>query len=93
MGSIDDNKSGGSYAYRSSKAAQNMISKSLAVDLAPSKIIILMLHPGWVQTDMGTSIAPTTPQQSVSGMLEVIKGSDQSQSGAFINFAGKVLPW
>ncbi|XP_017461160.1 PREDICTED: C-factor-like, partial [Rhagoletis zephyria] len=54
MGSIDDNKSGGSYAYRSSKAAQNMISKSLSVDLAPSKIIILALHPGWLQMDMGT---------------------------------------
>lgn len=93
MGSIDDNKSGGSYAYRSSKAAQNIISKSLSVDLAPSKIIILALHPGWVQTDMGTKIAPTTPQESVRGLLDVIQKADQSQSGAFISFAGKVLPW
>ena len=93
MGSIDDNKSGGSYAYRASKAAQNMISKSLTVDLAPSKIIILCLHPGWVQTDMGTMSAPITTLTSVSGLLDVIQKSDLSQSGQFINYAGKVLPW
>lgn len=93
MGSIDDNKSGGSYAYRSSKAAQNMLSKSLSVDLAPSKIIILALHPGWVQTDMGTKSAPITPLTCVTGLLDVIHKSDLSQSGAFINYAGKVLPW
>lgn len=93
MGSIDDNGSGGSYSYRSSKAALNMISKSLSVDLAPSKIIILALHPGWVQTDMGSKNAPITTLTSVTGLLDVIAKSDASKSGAFINYAGKVLPW
>ena len=93
MGSIDDNKSGGSYSYRSSKAALNIISKSLAVDLHSSQIIILALHPGWVQTDMGTVNALITPTTSVTGMLDVIQKSNLSQSGSFINYAGKNIPW
>jgi NAD(P)-dependent dehydrogenase (short-subunit alcohol dehydrogenase family) len=53
MGSIDDNGSGGYYAYRASKAALNMLNKSLAIDLARNSIISVVIHPGWVQTDMG----------------------------------------
>ena len=52
MGSIEDNASGGRYAYRSSKAAVNMVMKSLAIDLAPRGITCLVVHPGWVRTDM-----------------------------------------
>ncbi len=68
MGSIDDNTSGGRYAYRSSKAALNMVTKSLAVDLAPRGISAIVLHPGWVQTDMGGSNASTSVEKSVAGM-------------------------
>ncbi|MBC6963016.1 MAG: SDR family NAD(P)-dependent oxidoreductase, partial [Nitrosomonas sp.] len=53
MGSIADNQRGGSYIYRSSKAAVNTVVKSLAIDLQPRGIIAVLLHPGWVQTDMG----------------------------------------
>src|SRR5260370_42002853 len=53
MGSIALNNSGGSYAYRSSKAGLNMIVKTLAVDLAPRHICVLALHPGWAATEPG----------------------------------------
>ena len=53
MGSIDDNTSGGSYIYRTTKTALNMVMKSLSIDLKPYGIAVLTLHPGWVLTDMG----------------------------------------
>ena len=58
VGSIADNSSGGSYIYRSSKTALNMAVKSLSLDLSGKGVICLMLHPGWVQTDMGGASAP-----------------------------------
>jgi NAD(P)-dependent dehydrogenase (short-subunit alcohol dehydrogenase family) len=53
MGSLADNTSGGAYAYRSSKAAVNMVMRSLAIDLAPRGIACVVINPGWVLTDMG----------------------------------------
>src|SRR5512147_222039 len=53
MSSIGHNTSGGSYVYRSSKAALNAVMRSLSVDLKPKNIIVVLLHPGWVRTDMG----------------------------------------
>src|SRR5690606_12457509 len=66
MGSISDNQRGGSYLYRSSKAAANMVIKSLAIDLQSHGITSILLHPGWVQTDMGGPGALISPKQSVS---------------------------
>ena len=53
MGSISDNSSGGSYAYRSTKAALNSVMVCASHDLKPKGIAAIMLHPGWVRTDMG----------------------------------------
>lgn len=53
MGSMDDNSGGGSYIYRSSKAALNAVGVSAARDLGGRGIKVALLHPGWVQTDMG----------------------------------------
>jgi NAD(P)-dependent dehydrogenase (short-subunit alcohol dehydrogenase family) len=91
MGSIDDNESGGSYAYRMSKAALNMFTKSFSIDLP--EIITLCLHPGWVQTKMGGASAPTSPETSVSGMLSVISGAKKSESGHFFDFEGDPVHW
>lgn len=52
MGSLDDNTSGGTYAYRASKAALNQVTKSLTIDLEPQGITVALLHPGWVRTDI-----------------------------------------
>lgn len=91
MGSIADNTSGGSYAYRASKSALNMIHKSLTVDHA--WLTSAVIHPGWVQTNMGGSSAPTTTEHSVNGIWKVIEGLSLKDSGIFKTFEGKVLPW
>jgi len=93
MGSIDDNTSGGRYAYRSSKAALNMVTKSLAVDLAPRGISAIVLHPGWVQTDMGGSNASTSVEKSVAGMREVIERVKLKDSGKFYAYDGQEVLW
>ena len=93
MGSIDDNTSGGSYLYRSSKTAVNMAMKSLAIDLQPTGISAVTLHPGWVQTDMGGSNALINARQSVSGMRVVIENLTLANSGKFIAYDGKEIAW
>lgn len=93
MGSIADNGGGGHYIYRSSKTALNMVVKSLAVDLAGDGFIAAVLHPGWVQTDMGGPNALIDTNTSVKGMLKVIDGLNQQQSGGFYNYDGTVIPW
>jgi NAD(P)-dependent dehydrogenase (short-subunit alcohol dehydrogenase family) len=93
MGSIGDNTSGGSYAYRTSKAAVNMVTKSLSVDLAPRGIICIVMSPGWVRTDMGGPRGTLTPEESVKAMREVIAGLKPGDTGKFFNYNGKNYPW
>jgi NAD(P)-dependent dehydrogenase (short-subunit alcohol dehydrogenase family) len=91
MGSIADNSSGGSYAYRSSKTALNMINKCLAVE--NEWLTTIVVHPGWVKTDMGGSGAPVEPEESASGIWKVVHGLKKSDTGSFFDFRGKSLPW
>ena len=93
MGSIDDNTSGESYSYRSSKCAVNMVMKSLSIDLKPYGISVVTLHPGWVQTDMGGSNALISAQTSVSGLRKVIADLNLGNTGQFIAYDGKPIPW
>jgi NAD(P)-dependent dehydrogenase (short-subunit alcohol dehydrogenase family) len=93
MGSIDDNTGGGFYFYRTSKAALNMAFRSLAIDLAPRRIVAAVLHPGWVKTDMGGPNALIGPEESVSGMRRVIARLGAKDSGRFWGFDGKEVPW
>jgi NAD(P)-dependent dehydrogenase (short-subunit alcohol dehydrogenase family) len=93
MGSIADNTSGGSYAYRSSKAAVNMVMKSLAIDLAPRGITCIVMNPGWVRTDMGGPRGTLAPEESIRAMREVIGKLKPGDSGKFYNYDGKTYPW
>lgn len=93
VGSIADNSSGGSYIYRSSKTALNMAVKSLSLDLSGKEVICLMLHPGWVQTDMGGASALIDAATSVAGMRAVIDRAGAADSGRFFNYDGNELPW
>jgi NAD(P)-dependent dehydrogenase (short-subunit alcohol dehydrogenase family) len=93
MGSIDDNGSGESYIYRSSKTAVNMVMKSLSIDLKPYGISIVTLHPGWVQTDMGGPNGLINTQTSVAGMRAVIERLNLENTGQFIAFDGKCIAW
>jgi len=91
MGSIDDNSSGGSYAYRASKSALNMLNKCLAVE--NEWLTTIVMHPGWVKTDMGGTGAPIEIPESVGGIWKVARGLKSSDSGHFFDFRGKSLPW
>ena len=93
MGSVGDNSSGGSYLYRSSKAAVNIVAKSLSIDLRPRGIKVALLHPGWVKTDMGGPNALITAEESVSAMLSLIGRSGWQDSGKFLAFDGAEIPW
>lgn len=93
MGSMADNTSGGSYIYRSSKAAVNAVFKSFAHDLRSKRIKVVLLHPGWARTDMGGANAPITTETSVRGLGKVIDDLTCEASGRFYAFDGSVVPW
>ena len=93
MGSLDDNTSGDSYIYRSSKTAVNMVMKSLAIDAKPHGISVVTLHPGWVQTDMGGPNGLVNTQTSVTGLRKVIADVSLANSGKFIAYDGKEIAW
>jgi NAD(P)-dependent dehydrogenase (short-subunit alcohol dehydrogenase family) len=89
MGSIADNRAGGSYMYRSSKAALNAAMRSLAIDLRTLGISVTVLDPGWVRTDMGGPQA----RVDVKGLRGVIAELGPESSGRFFNYEGRELPW
>ena len=93
MGSIADNRGGGSYIYRSSKAAVNIVMKSMSIDLNSNQITAVLLHPGWVRTDMGGPNALITAEQSVTGMRRVISNLKFADSSKFYAFDGQIVPW
>ncbi|MCP5367329.1 MAG: SDR family oxidoreductase [Hyphomicrobiales bacterium] len=93
MGSMTDNTSGGSYIYRSSKAALNAVMKSLSVDLRPRGISVAVLHPGWVRTEMGGPSALISAEESVSGMRKVIADLTVERTGGFFNYDGTEIGW
>lgn len=93
MGSIADNSEGGSYMYRSSKTAVNMVIKTLAIELKAKGVIAAILHPGWVRTEMGGPNALISTTQSVSGMRQVISRLSLADSGRFFAYDGKSVPW
>jgi len=93
LGSIENTGEGKNYIYRSSKAALNMVMKTLSADLEEDGIRVVMFHPGWVQTDMGGSKAPVTAEDSISGMRTAIAGLTDADNGKFFVYDGSHMPW
>lgn len=93
MGSIADNGSGGAYAYRASKAAANAVAVSMARDLLDDDILTVILHPGWVRTDMGGPNGLIDAPESVSGMRQVIARASRDSAGHFYDYTGQEIPW
>lgn len=93
MGSSEDNTSGGAYAYRAAKAALVIVSKSMAIDLAADGVQVITLHPGWVRTDMGGQQALIDVDEAVKGMADVIARAEAYEPGAFVDYAGRVVPY
>lgn len=99
MGSIDANDAnkfppgGGIYLYRSSKAALNMVARSLAADLASKGITVFCLNPGWVKTDMGGDDGIFSINESVGNMIGLIENSTLANTGTFLSHDGTKLAW
>ena len=93
MGSSADNTSGGCYAYRASKAALVMVSKSMAIDLQNWGVHVITLHPGWVRTDMTDHSGLIDVEQSVAGLTRVIARAADYEPGAFVAYDGVVIPY
>jgi len=84
----------GKYSYCASKAALNMITKTLSIELRDAGIKVVAFHPGWVQTRMTRNEdAPMTPEESIGGMLRVIESLGPDDSGEFLDWEGNEVPW
>ena len=93
MGSIALDSSGNDLIYRSSKTAVNSVMRGVAAQFRDQKIAVRMLHPGWVQTDMGGATADIPVSESVRGMCRTIDDLDMSSTGGFYNYDGSEIPW
>ena len=93
MASIADCHSGRSYAYRASKTALNMLTVAMKNELVDRNISLMLLHSGWVETDMGGPNAPLQPKESVEGILNRIHEQTLEMSGRFVQYDGADLPW
>lgn len=97
LGSITNNAGpnggGSSYAYRASKAALNMLTVSMSLELKAEGIACVAMHPGWVRTDMGGEKAPLSPEESVRSMLRTIDRLTIADTGRFLNHDGVAIPY
>ena len=93
VGSIEDNTSGNNYGYRCSKSAANMVGMNLHHDLSPRGITVLLLHPGYVRTDMTGGSGMTDADESARGLVERLTELGPDQSGTFWHAEGYELPW
>lgn len=99
VGSIADNHIGGWHSYRASKAALNQIIHGAAIELGRSHkgSVCVALHPGTVATDFSAKYAgrhaTVSPRQAAENLLDVIDSLDHSQTGQFLDYAGKQVPW
>lgn len=102
VGSIGDNRLGGWYAYRASKAAQNQLLRTLAVEWKRThpQACVLMLHPGTVDTPLSKPFQANvkdenlfTPARAARQLLDIVAGTTPTQSGSFLAWDGSEIPW
>jgi len=93
MGSVADNTSGGMYGYRMSKAAVNIAGVSLARDLAPRGVSVILLHPGYVRTEMTGKNGLIDADEAAAGLLARLDELGPQNSGSFRHSNGDELPW
>ncbi|KAI9019169.1 4-dihydrotrisporin dehydrogenase [Phycomyces nitens] len=93
MGSIESTKTAMAPPYCVSKAGENMLTKLFSLHLKDENFVVVSVHPGWVQTDMGGPQAPVTPSQSIKGILEQVEKLTLKDNGTYVSFEGNTLPW
>nr|XP_020653594.1 uncharacterized protein LOC110081327 [Pogona vitticeps] len=80
-------------SYRCSKTAVNMLTRCQSLEYKPFGIFCMSIHPGWVKTVMGTLLVPTSVKDSTTGILEVLSRVSEKDTGSFLDWEGKVVPW
>jgi len=93
MGSIEANTRGTSYEYRASKTALNSFNKTLSIELGPEGFTCVVVHPGWVKTDMGGPNAHLAPEESIRGLVGIIGDLSTEDNGRFFNYDGEPIAW
>ncbi len=93
LGSVSLNESGGWETYRASKAALNTLARSFEIRHRAEKISVLILHPGWVRTDMGGAEADIDVATSVTGLADVIEAQLGRPGAHYLDYRGETLPW
>lgn len=102
LGSIGDNRLGGWYGYRASKAALNMFMRTVAIEYARTtpKTIVVMLHPGTTDTRLSKPFQKNVPpeklfsvERTVNQLLSVIANLTETDTGQFFSWDGTRLPW
>lgn len=97
VGSIQDNSTGGSYAYRASKAAVNSIGKSLAMDLQSKGVVVSLLHPGIVVSNLNPAVEgqpeAVQPEEAATKLWAVFMSKGMEETGKFWHREGYELPW
>ena len=97
VGSIQDNSTGGIYAYRASKAAVNSIGKSLAMDLQSKGVVVSLLHPGIVLSNLNpvaeSQPESVQPEEAASKLWAVFMSKGMEETGKFWHREGHELPW
>ena len=102
VGSIGDNRLGGWYAYRASKAAQNMFTRTLSIELArrAKNVVCVAIHPGTVDTALSRPFQRNVPEdklfdarRAASQLIAVLDGCTRDQTGSFLAWDGSVIPW
>lgn len=93
LGSMALNSDGGMYSYRASKAGLHAIMRSASCDLHQDGVTAIIMHPGWVKTDMGGENAHISTAESVAGIARVIEQLTPEDSGRLLTYQGKEMPW
>jgi NAD(P)-dependent dehydrogenase (short-subunit alcohol dehydrogenase family) len=92
-GSIGDHPSGGNFGYRMSKSALNMGAANIAAELAPRGIDVVVLHPGFVRTEMTSHHGNVDPPEAAAGLIARLDELDAARSGTFVHANGDAVPW
>ncbi len=92
-GSISSHRIAGKYSYRASKAALNSLMKNASLELEDKGVKIIIMHPGWVKTDMGGQNASIEVYDTVFGMIKIIENANQLKTGCFLDYQGNSLLW
>ena len=100
VGSISDNRYGGWYSYRASKAALNQMIKTASIEMKMKNqnAICLAIHPGTVESKLSkpfqkNDLTIQSPQESASNIFKILNSSTSKDTGSFYNWDGKIIDW